>query len=46
LAPLEEGKIPPRRKNKLMARSDGPFQGIEKVGDNAYNLQLPGDMVV
>ena len=29
-----------------MARSDGPFEIIEKVGNNAYKLQLPGDMAV
>ena len=29
-----------------MARSDGPFEIIEKVGSNAYKLQLPGDMAV
>jgi len=29
-----------------MARSDDPFEVIEKVGSNASKLQLPGDMVV
>ena len=29
-----------------MARSDGPFEIIERVGNNAYKLQLPGDMAV
>jgi len=35
-----------RRKNKLIGRGDGPFKIIKKVGDNAYKLQLPGDLVV
>jgi len=29
-----------------MARSDAPFEVIEKVGSNAYKLQLPEDVVV
>jgi len=29
-----------------MARSDGPFEVIEKVGSNAYKLQLLGDTAV
>jgi len=29
-----------------MARSDGPFEVIEKVGSNAYKLSLLGDMGV
>ena len=29
-----------------MARSDGAFEVMEKVGNNAYKLQLPRDMAV
>jgi len=29
-----------------MARGQGPFKIIEKVGDNAYTLQLPKDVAV
>ncbi|WMV33730.1 hypothetical protein MTR67_027115 [Solanum verrucosum] len=30
-----------KRKNKCMPRGDGPFQVLEKIGDNAYNIDLP-----
>ena len=43
---LRKERFPSRRKNKLITRSDGPFDVIEKVGSNAYKLQLPGDMAV
>jgi len=43
---LRKERFPSRRKNKLMARSDRPFEIIEMVGNNAYKLQLPGDMAV
>jgi len=29
-----------------MPRSDGPFKVLEKVNDNSYKLELPGDMDV
>ena len=28
----------------LMPRGDGPFRVLESVNDNAYKLELPGDM--
>jgi len=37
---LRKEIFPSRRKNKLMERSDGPFEVIEMVGSNAYKLQL------
>jgi len=38
--------FPSRKTNKLMSRGDRPFKVIQKAGDNAYKLQLPGDMAV
>ena len=31
-------------KNKLMVREDGPYTVVQKVGDNAYKIELPGDL--
>jgi len=43
---LRNERFPSRRKNKVMARSDDPFEVIEKAGINAYKLQLLGDMAI
>ena len=37
---------PNLRKSKLMPHVDGPFKVLEKINDNAYKLQLPGDFWV
>ncbi|XP_071737836.1 uncharacterized protein [Rutidosis leptorrhynchoides] len=39
-------RFPAKRKNKLMPRVEGPFKVLEKVGDNAYKVELPGDIAV
>ena len=31
------------RQSKLHPRGDGPFQVIERINDNAYKLDLPGE---
>jgi len=40
---ISKGKFPSKRKSKLMPRVDGPFWIIEKVNENAYKVDLPGD---
>ncbi|KAL4323555.1 hypothetical protein GQ457_11G026220 [Hibiscus cannabinus] len=36
-------RFPAQRRSKLLPKRDGPFQVLEKVNDNAYKLDLPGD---
>ncbi|KAL4386359.1 hypothetical protein GQ457_09G017630 [Hibiscus cannabinus] len=35
--------FPAQRSSKLLPRGDGPFQVVEKVNENAYKLDLPGE---
>ena len=39
----EERKISSRRQSKLHPRGDGPFQVLDRINDNAYKLDLPGE---
>ena len=32
-----------QRKSKLNLRGDGPFQILERINDNAYKVDLPGE---
>ncbi|XP_071737894.1 uncharacterized protein [Rutidosis leptorrhynchoides] len=43
---LRKERFPAKRKNKLMPRAEGPFKVLEKVGDNAYKVELPRDTAV
>ena len=40
---LRKERFPSKRKNKLMSRSDGPFEVLERINDNAYKVDLPGN---
>jgi hypothetical protein len=39
-------RFPAHRKTKLHPRGDGPFQILEKINDNAYKVDLPGEYKV
>ena len=43
---LRKSRFPEKRKSKLSPRGDGPFQVIERINDNAYRLELPGEYQV
>ncbi|GAV58442.1 hypothetical protein CFOL_v3_01976 [Cephalotus follicularis] len=43
---LRKERFPSKRKSKLAPRADGPFEVIDRIGDNAYRLKLLGDYVV
>ena len=38
---LRKDRFSPGKFGKLKPRVDGPFKIIEKIGENAYKLQLP-----
>jgi len=40
---LKNERFPSKRKNKLMPRANGPFEVFERINDNAYKVDLPGD---
>ena len=40
---LRKERFPSKRKNKLMPRADGPFEVLERINNNAYKVELPGD---
>jgi len=40
---MRKERFPNQRKSKLQPRGDGPFQVLERINDNAYKLELPGE---
>jgi hypothetical protein len=40
---MRKERFPAHRKTKLHPRGDGPFQILEKINDNAYKVDLPGE---
>ena len=40
---LRKERFPQQRKSKLDPRGDGPFRVIQKLGPNAYKLDIPHD---
>ena len=39
---FRKDRFPAKRRSKLSPRSEGPFQVLARVNDNAYKVQLPG----
>jgi len=40
---LRKERFPSKRKSKLILGADGPFEVLERVNDNAYKVNFPGD---
>ena len=43
---MRKERFPEQRKSKLQPRGDGPFQVTQRINDNAYKLELPGEYSV
>lgn len=43
---MRQERFPNQRSSKLKPRGDGPFQVVERINNNAYRLDLPGELNV
>ncbi|XP_040966211.1 uncharacterized protein [Gossypium hirsutum] len=43
---MRKERFPDQRKSKLQSRGDGPFQVLERINDNVYKIDLPGEYAV
>ena len=40
---MRKERFPAQRRSKMLPRGDGPFQVLDRINDNAYNLDLSGE---
>jgi hypothetical protein len=40
---LRKEHFPMKRRSKLLPRADGPFKVLQRIGENAYKIELPGE---
>ncbi|XP_016700284.1 uncharacterized protein [Gossypium hirsutum] len=40
---MRKERFPAQRRSKLLPRGDDPFQVLERINENSYKLNLPGD---
>jgi len=40
---MRKERFPKQRKSKLQPGGDEPFQVLERINDNAYKIDIPGD---
>ena len=43
---MRKERFPAHRRTKLHPRRDGPFQILERINDNAYKVDFPGEYTV
>ena len=40
---MRKERLPTKRRSKLLPRGNGHFQVLERINDNAYKLDFPGE---